>query len=1023
MIATVSVKEKTDQGITFNTGYTSESGDGAIADIGVAFLDVTGMTGSYPRPSYLGPHIPGTPTATISFTDGTIGIGHTYAFVAYVLYTINSIPNNIKYSNAATFVAGNAPTLPGGITVITGTHSNLPNQQASTSGSFTGQPSGTITRVGICWRLDTPPTIDDNLVCTGLPKQSWVETIGTPDFPLLSGHTVIYRAFVQIKGVTEPLYGDPVSFDAATSPVSTYTLTTSVSDPTGTTAMVGGVFTNLPTGADIKTGACAVIWAPTDKNAAGPTGGTLRCTPGTTIFQQLLTGLAPNTQYICKATISGFLGSGAIDTTGTTFTTSGGGSSKPSTQMTEPTGTTDTSTMLHGQVLQLGDSTVTAYGVVYGTEVPVTLGNGTAIAGTLPATTSPFDTPVSSLTANTEYRASTYATNSNGTDYSTAYVFTTLSTGANTVPAVTSTGVTNTSSDGATLGGNITSNGNGIVTDYGVCWNTAGSPTIDLPTKMNDTETPTVGSPYVEVLDKDLEPDTTYHYRAYATNSAGTGYGADIIFKTNAVAPDSGTSDEVNKGVAAPTALVTDPVPQSDISIKPLISTESTIFGDINTVIWKDYKVLSQEDKMEAMNEPTDGMAAYIFILDNSRHIVNGTDRFLLQSIMEQKNEKFQVTETFSEDNPAIFFFGKRTTSYSFAGRLLDGESMKKWTSPAGSTPISRAQWKKGFQDYWDNYLRASKLLKMDKGPGLAMLMVDNEVYQGYPVFLGSNKTSSDTYTAGFSMTWIVTSHTHLLDTGALADFMNFGDSKTLQKALQDYSQLQTELNIHQTLSKVIHNALDAEAAHTGKTTIEYNAGKFLATSTTSTQFKDFLSPSVMNYIGNMSSSTPDGPAIAAPAGSSSTTEEIRTNEDATVEVTYWMSPLAVNTLKNKYNDKLYKVTAVPWLVACGDSTPLSSSGDTSPESMNLQLFDQRVADVQAYIAAWVANQKRILGQNNTKGDYVPAPPPTTDASPTGRMGAINTNDILAAKGLIPLQGMSSLQINPGSFFNPPPGP
>lgn len=79
----------------------------------------------------------------------------------------------------------------------------------------------------------------------------------------------------------------------------------------------------------------------------------------------------------------------------------------------------------------------------------------------------------------------------------------------------------------ATSGGNVTNEGGGYVTAKGVCWRTTSNPTI-ADSKTNDGS----GLGIFTSNMTGLAANTTYYVRAYATNSAGTSYGAQISFKT-----------------------------------------------------------------------------------------------------------------------------------------------------------------------------------------------------------------------------------------------------------------------------------------------------------------------------------------------------------------------------------------------------------------------------------------------------------------------------------------------------------
>jgi len=87
--------------------------------------------------------------------------------------------------------------------------------------------------------------------------------------------------------------------------------------------------------------------------------------------------------------------------------------------------------------------------------------------------------------------------------------------------------VTNISFNTATGSGNVTNNGGTPVTARGLCWSTTADPTIS---GAHSVEPGTLG-PFISNM-TGLLPSTTYHIRAYATNTTGTGYGADITFST-----------------------------------------------------------------------------------------------------------------------------------------------------------------------------------------------------------------------------------------------------------------------------------------------------------------------------------------------------------------------------------------------------------------------------------------------------------------------------------------------------------
>ncbi len=100
-------------------------------------------------------------------------------------------------------------------------------------------------------------------------------------------------------------------------------------------------------------------------------------------------------------------------------------------------------------------------------------------------------------------------------------------TGSFHIPTVMTTEISSITSNSASSGGNVTSDGGADVTAKGVCWSTTANPTT------NDSKT-TDGSGTGSFTSSmtGLSPGTTYHVRAYATNSAGTAYGSEETFTT-----------------------------------------------------------------------------------------------------------------------------------------------------------------------------------------------------------------------------------------------------------------------------------------------------------------------------------------------------------------------------------------------------------------------------------------------------------------------------------------------------------
>ncbi len=179
-----------------------------------------------------------------------------------------------------------------------------------------------------------------------------------------------------------------------------------------------------------------------------------------------------------------------------------------------------------GNITNDGGAAVTARGVVWSTSQNPTISLNTKT--TNGTGTGAFTSDITGLTPNITYFVRAYATNSVGTAYGTEVTFT---TNALSIPSVTSDTASNITYTTAFSGGNVTSDGGAIVTARGVVWSTSPNPTIALSTKTSNGTG--VGIFFSNIIG--LTPNTRYYLRAYATNSVGTAYGAEVTFTTIAL--------------------------------------------------------------------------------------------------------------------------------------------------------------------------------------------------------------------------------------------------------------------------------------------------------------------------------------------------------------------------------------------------------------------------------------------------------------------------------------------------------
>ncbi len=128
-----------------------------------------------------------------------------------------------------------------------------------------------------------------------------------------------------------------------------------------------------------------------------------------------------------------------------------------------------------------------------------------------------------------------------GTDYSNTTYQATLNISAGVT--ISTQAVTSITSTAAIGNGNITDLGKPNPTAHGVCWNTTGSPTIS-DDKTDEGGATATGAFTTSITG--LSANTKYYVKAYATNTAGTSYGDEVVFSTDVTAPAL-TAGEVNR--------------------------------------------------------------------------------------------------------------------------------------------------------------------------------------------------------------------------------------------------------------------------------------------------------------------------------------------------------------------------------------------------------------------------------------------------------------------------------------------
>lgn len=303
-------------------------------------------------------------------------------------------------------------------------------------------------------------------------------------------------------------FGETATFDTITR--ATAVTTSDASSVGETSATVGGNVTDAGIPACSSRG---IYWG----TSSGSQPNQITSGSGGGTFSVNMTGLARGTTYYYKAFSYNSSGEryGAVKSFTTTATT-------PTVTTTSPaTSVSYYSAVVSGNVTDSGGASVTERGVCYNTSGTPTTADG---KGSTSSGTGAFDSNLTGLSVHTTYYARAYAINSVGTAYGSQISFTTLIA----IPTVTTSAtVSNRTTSGAKVSGEVTSSGGAPITERGFVFALTANPTTG---NSKVTVSGTTGT--MEYSLTGLTSGTTYHVRAFATNSEGTGYGEDRSFTT-----------------------------------------------------------------------------------------------------------------------------------------------------------------------------------------------------------------------------------------------------------------------------------------------------------------------------------------------------------------------------------------------------------------------------------------------------------------------------------------------------------
>lgn len=496
---TASVPTVTTSSITA-IALTTATGGGNVVSDGGANVSVRGVCWSTTaNPTYSSPHTSdgsGTGTYTSSITGLTLGT--TYHVRAYAY---NS--SGYSYGSDVTFTTLASASLP---TLSTTAVTLITSTSATSGGIITADGGAAVSVRGVCWSTSANPVATGSHSLDGTLTGTFTSNITG-----LTGNT-IYHVRAYATNTSGTAYGSDISFTTSAPVLATIT-TTAITLNAGTTATSGGNITSDGGGAITVRGVCWGLSLNPSITDSKTTNGT-----GSGIFVSNLTGLISGTNYHIRAY--------ATNSAGTAYGQDIAFTAASLSTLTTSaiTGITQTTATGGGNITLDGGAPVTAYGICWSTSTNPTVALTTKTSdGTGTGT---FYSYLTGLTSNTTYYVRAYATNAVGTAYGSNVTFT---TSLPVIPTLTTTDLSAITTNTATSGGNISADGFAPITAKGVVWGTVTATTVASATKTIDV---TGGTGIFTSNITGLAANTVYYVRAYATNSAGTGYGNEFILKT-----------------------------------------------------------------------------------------------------------------------------------------------------------------------------------------------------------------------------------------------------------------------------------------------------------------------------------------------------------------------------------------------------------------------------------------------------------------------------------------------------------
>jgi hypothetical protein len=402
-------------------------------------------------------------------------------------------------------------------TLTTSAASSVTSSSATLNGTITATGNANATVRGFQYSTDS--TLATGVVTTTESGSFGIGAFSAAIASLVPATTYYFRSYATNSAGTG--YGSIVSF--TTSAVAPTVTTSAASSITSSGGTLNGSITATGGANATQSG---FAYSTNSALSTSVSTSTLGAQTGTASFSQAVSSLSPNTTYYFRAYATNGVGTGYG--TIVSFTTS---TAPPTITTNAATNVSLDSVTLNGAISATNGANASTCGFAYGTNASLVTTIATTTDSTCPGTTGSFTKALASLTANTLYYFRAYSINTAGTGYGSIQSF--MTTTNPTAPIVTTLAVSSISSNGAMFNGSIavTGGGTGGGTQHGFAYSTDAA-------LVSGVSTTTLGAYFTantfQQSRRSLSAATTYYVRAYASNSAGTGYGSIQGFSTSA---------------------------------------------------------------------------------------------------------------------------------------------------------------------------------------------------------------------------------------------------------------------------------------------------------------------------------------------------------------------------------------------------------------------------------------------------------------------------------------------------------